>query len=98
MLGDRAEFPVLAPEVLQVPGEGIEPAGFGHDPGQCVHQPVALGGHRNREQVPRLRVAQEQIGVEEQRHSVTVHGHAGEGILETLDVQAAPSSRAGARG
>jgi len=83
---------VLAPQVLQVPGEAVEVTGPGHDPGQGVHEPVALGGHRNREQVPRLRVAQEQIGVEEQRRSVTVHGHTGEGILETLDVQAAPSS------
>ena len=35
--------------------------------------------------------------VKEQWHSVTMHGHAGERFLETLDVQAAPSSRRGHR-
>jgi hypothetical protein len=33
----------------------------GHDPAQGVRQPVALGSHRNREQIPRLRVPQEQV-------------------------------------
>jgi hypothetical protein len=36
---------------------------------------------------------QEQVCLKEQWYSVTVHGHTGEGFLETLDVQAAPSSR-----
>jgi hypothetical protein len=52
---------VLAPQALQVLAQGIDALDVGHDPAQRVHQPVALGGHRNREQFPRLRVPQEQI-------------------------------------
>ena len=91
VLRDGAELAVAAPQAPQVHAEVIEAVGLGHDPGQRVHEPVALGRHRDTEQLPRLRMAQEQVRVEEQGHRVTMHGHTGEGIPETLDVQAAPS-------
>jgi hypothetical protein len=61
VLGDGAELAVLAPQVLQVRAEGVDVRDVGHDPAQRVHQPVALGSHRKRERIPRLRVPKEQV-------------------------------------
>ncbi len=60
-VGEIVEAVGVAPQAPQVLAEGIGVLDVGDDPAQRVHQPVALGSHRNREQIPRLRVPQEQV-------------------------------------
>jgi hypothetical protein len=82
---------MVAPERTQVLPQRVESVDLCDNCGERMQEPVALHGHRYREKVPALGMAQEQVRVEEQRDRVAMHGHTSEGIPESLNVQRAPS-------
>jgi hypothetical protein len=68
--GQGAELAVIAAQVLQVGDQLGDVVHVGDDADQGADQAVALLGHRRREHVPRLGVAQEQVAVEVLRDHV----------------------------
>jgi hypothetical protein len=92
VLGHRAELPVVAAERLQYRHERVQVVDVVDDVAERVEQPVALVGHRHREELARLRVAQEQVRVEVQRCLVAGGRGLGEVGPHGGDVHANASS------
>ena len=88
--GHSAELPVVAPQILQIRHQFVDPVDVGHDPHQRPDQPIALSCHGRREHVPGLRVPQEQVTVEVQGDLVgSVRRDDGEVLLQSsrIDVR-----------
>jgi hypothetical protein len=67
VLGDRAEPAVVTAQALEEGGQLADPVDLRDDLHERFDEAPALGGHRDREHVPRLGVLDEQVRVEEQR-------------------------------
>ena len=88
MLGDRAELPVVPAEALDERHKLAEVIHVGDDLHKRLHKAITLRIHRHGKELARLRVPQEQIGIEKQRHLVAMHRDLGEAVFKTLSIHA----------
>jgi len=95
MTHERAELAVITAQALQERREFLHPVGLRHDLDQRVGEITPLRRHRHREQLPQLRVPQEQIRIEEQRQLVTMHRHRGKTLTQPGNVHhpASPAAK-----
>src|SRR5260370_32536299 len=80
---------MITAQSLKERGQVINLVCLGNDLHQRIDEVPALRGHRDGEELPHLRMLDEQVGVEEQRYLVTVHRDTGEAFPQPANVHQA---------